>query len=74
MYIFFNIPHTNKAADLNLFSLCRSWRHVTFVNLGMNLIAEGNHAPGFYFAITILNIVLIEINIYDSRHIEDRYE
>lgn len=47
---------------------------MTFVNLGMNLIAEGNHAPGFYFAITILNIVLIEINIYDSRHIEDRYE
>ena len=66
----------NKAWELVFFHWYRSFKDgITFVNIDINYDRfEGDHNPRAEFALRVLNLTIIEFNIYDTRHTEDRDE
>jgi hypothetical protein len=64
----------NKAIDVYGLYLIRDFKDgITFLNLVINLdLFKGDHNPKFKIQIIFMNINVIEIDIYDVRHEEQK--
>ena len=72
MFFGITIPFTKKAIDVAVLQLFGNWNYWTIATLDFSLRLKGDHAPSFTFNIVILNVSLIEISFYDTRHEEHR--
>ena len=47
------------------------WSGVDIFNIDLRTQISGDHSPGIWFCLTILNCVLIDCGYYNSYHEED---
>lgn len=50
------------------------FRQITLTDLHCTFRWKGDHAPEFVFNLCILNLELIQIHFYDTRHEDDQEE
>jgi hypothetical protein len=73
MFIFSGNYSKHKAWELSFFHKYRSLEDGLTV---CNILIEhdwykGDHKPSFSFNLILFNIMVIEFNLYDTRHVED---